>query len=289
MDAKKFGVFIAQCRKEKKMTQAELAERLHVSDKAISRWERGVGFPDINSIEALAEALEVSIMELMKSEKDTQPCEHKDTEEVFHELAELLKHQRNRSRRKCVIALLAYLAATLFGIGIVTVNVGHRLLVVGYLLVTAAAGFAIVGTLLDLYRSVETYKMEMEGLMADKYQKRLRSISVLFIVLGLFGLARYCFFLLRILFTLDEGAAGRDILMSGLYWALAKAGLNLLCGIIGLQTAQKVLPVYATVVIGIIDIAVVAVMQFFDLAIIEIFLLVLPVTLVAFAWKMKSV
>lgn len=41
MEAKKFGQFIAGIRKEKKMTQAELAGKIHVTDKAISRWERG--------------------------------------------------------------------------------------------------------------------------------------------------------------------------------------------------------------------------------------------------------
>lgn len=44
MEAKKFGQFIAGIRKEKKMTQAELAGKIHVTDKAISRWERGLGF-----------------------------------------------------------------------------------------------------------------------------------------------------------------------------------------------------------------------------------------------------
>ena len=42
MDAKKFGAFVADIRKEKGMTQADLAEKIHVTDKAVSRWERGV-------------------------------------------------------------------------------------------------------------------------------------------------------------------------------------------------------------------------------------------------------
>ena len=46
MEAKEFGRFIAGMRKEKKMTQAELAEKIHVTDKAVSRWERGLGLPD---------------------------------------------------------------------------------------------------------------------------------------------------------------------------------------------------------------------------------------------------
>lgn len=45
VEAKEFGRFIAGMRKEKKMTQAELAEKIHVTDKAVSRWERGLGYP----------------------------------------------------------------------------------------------------------------------------------------------------------------------------------------------------------------------------------------------------
>lgn len=57
MDAKVLGSFIAAHRKENHMTQAELAKKIHVTDKAVSRWERGLGFPDINTIEPLADAL----------------------------------------------------------------------------------------------------------------------------------------------------------------------------------------------------------------------------------------
>ena len=82
MEAKKFGQFIAGIRKEKKMTQAELAEKIHVTDKAISRWERGLGFPDIQTLEPLAQVLGISVLELMRSEKkkltgdmDTTDCQ----------------------------------------------------------------------------------------------------------------------------------------------------------------------------------------------------------------------
>ena len=69
MDAIKFGCFVAERRKELKMTQKDLAAKIQVTDKAVSKWERGLGFPDINTIEDLADALDVSIMELMKSER----------------------------------------------------------------------------------------------------------------------------------------------------------------------------------------------------------------------------
>lgn len=72
MDSRKFGEFIATVRKEKGWTQAELAEKLNVTDKAVSRWERGLGFPDINTVKPLADALEVSVSEIMQSEKEVK-------------------------------------------------------------------------------------------------------------------------------------------------------------------------------------------------------------------------
>lgn len=69
MDNIKFGKFIRESRREKGLTQKQLAEMLHVSDKAVSKWENGVGFPDIKLLEPLADCLDVSILELMQSEK----------------------------------------------------------------------------------------------------------------------------------------------------------------------------------------------------------------------------
>ena len=69
MDAQKFGAFIAEMRKARGLTQAALAAQLHVTDKAVSRWERGLGFPDINTMEPLAAALGVTVLELMRAER----------------------------------------------------------------------------------------------------------------------------------------------------------------------------------------------------------------------------
>ena len=77
MDAHKFGAFVARRRKERNMTQADLASKIQVTDKAVSRWERGLGFPDIHIIEPLADALEVSVLELMKEWQRTWLPERK--------------------------------------------------------------------------------------------------------------------------------------------------------------------------------------------------------------------
>lgn len=70
MNAIEFGRFIAHQRKAVGLTQKELAERLLVTDKAVSRWENGHGYPDIEILENLSKALEVSLVELMHSKKN---------------------------------------------------------------------------------------------------------------------------------------------------------------------------------------------------------------------------
>ncbi|MBQ6570116.1 MAG: helix-turn-helix domain-containing protein [Clostridia bacterium] len=62
------GAMIKRLREEKHLTQSQLAEKLAVSDKAISKWETGRGYPDISLVEALAKVLGVSIIELMSGE-----------------------------------------------------------------------------------------------------------------------------------------------------------------------------------------------------------------------------
>lgn len=69
MDNQKIGKFIFSCRKEKGFTQQALAKKLYVTDKAISKWERGLSLPDISSLEPLANILGVSVAELLKGER----------------------------------------------------------------------------------------------------------------------------------------------------------------------------------------------------------------------------
>lgn len=69
IDKKKFGEFIFKLRKEKGMTQKELADQLHVTKQAISKWECGICYPDIVMFECLARAFDISTYELLNGEK----------------------------------------------------------------------------------------------------------------------------------------------------------------------------------------------------------------------------
>ena len=66
---KSIGETIAALRKQKGMTQNELAEKMNVTDKAVSKWERDLSCPDINTISKLADILDVSVEELLKAKK----------------------------------------------------------------------------------------------------------------------------------------------------------------------------------------------------------------------------
>ena len=69
MDALKTGKFIAEKRKEKGLRQQDLADKLHITDKAVSKWERGLSCPDLALLVPLSETLDISVMELLKGEK----------------------------------------------------------------------------------------------------------------------------------------------------------------------------------------------------------------------------
>ena len=75
MDAMKTGGLIAQARREKELTQRDLAERLHVSVQAVSKWERGRSCPDIGLLEPLAEALGLTVTELLSGQRGEEPKE----------------------------------------------------------------------------------------------------------------------------------------------------------------------------------------------------------------------
>lgn len=108
MGTQKFGAFIAQCRKEKSMTQSELAAKIMVTDKAVSRWERGKGFPDINLLLPLAEALEVSVLELMHSERQKDKVQlFQDDTIIVHLMENAVEMNKQNKQQDRIIACIS--------------------------------------------------------------------------------------------------------------------------------------------------------------------------------------
>lgn len=121
MNYKEIGLFISKKRKELNMTQKELADKLNVTDKAVSKWERGLGCPDISILEVLSNILGVSILELLKGrniEGEVIPVVEAD---------DYLKNTINYSKKSLNKKILDLLTIIIVGITsfIVIININH--------------------------------------------------------------------------------------------------------------------------------------------------------------------
>ena len=110
MDVKRTGSFIAEMRKGKNMTQAELAAKLQVTDKAVSRWERGVGYPDITLLEPLAGQLGVTVLDILRGEKTfPDKMTGEETEQTVAETVRLAAVQRRQAVRRVILLAIVML------------------------------------------------------------------------------------------------------------------------------------------------------------------------------------
>lgn len=89
MNQEKIGRFIAECRKNKKLTQEKLAEKLNISDRAISKWERGLNLPDSSIMIELSNILGISVNELLSGEIIKKKDYMNKAEEKLIELKEI--------------------------------------------------------------------------------------------------------------------------------------------------------------------------------------------------------
>ncbi|MXP76290.1 helix-turn-helix domain-containing protein [Lachnospiraceae bacterium WCA-9-b2] len=112
MNAQKTGSLIAAIRKEQNHTQQDLANELGVSSAAISKWERGIGFPDVSLIEPLATSLGITIAELLKGER----IENGDANEYENLLSDVVKVSKNEISKKKKISnwIIAITVAVLY-------------------------------------------------------------------------------------------------------------------------------------------------------------------------------
>ena len=123
MNQEKIGKFILKLRKEKKMTQQELALKIGVTDRAISKWENGRGMPDLSLMKPLCDELGISINELISGEKINKKEYQDRFEENIFNTINYSQKQIKKTRNKYVIiiviiVLFLIVLVTLFGIDI---------------------------------------------------------------------------------------------------------------------------------------------------------------------------
>ena len=91
MDQLKIGKFIAECRKQKNLTQMQLAEKLGITDKAISKWERSIAMPDTSIMLELCDILDISVNELLSGEKISMENNNQKNEQLLLDMAKELE------------------------------------------------------------------------------------------------------------------------------------------------------------------------------------------------------
>jgi transcriptional regulator with XRE-family HTH domain len=147
MNTERFSMFLRQRRKELGLTQEQLAEKLHVSTAAVSKWEVGKSLPDIAKIEDLAAALEVSVLEVLRGEKSAQALPDEPLKEVY---AQTLHSANHQWRRKCAMILMELLLLLPYGFDWLVYRSPGQIdfhgadVLIGALVIVAAAAVFIV-------------------------------------------------------------------------------------------------------------------------------------------------
>ena len=142
MDNLKFGSFIKELRKEKNMTQKELAKKIGLTDKAISKWERGLSFPDITMLNSLAEVFDVDVSEILNGERGKEKINDQDIEKKIQEAVEkvTLKKEKRERRIKILKRTIGIISCVLFVLSF--------LLQIGYLIFLKPRSYVYVSDLL---------------------------------------------------------------------------------------------------------------------------------------------
>lgn len=122
MDQKKTGGFFKELRKEKGMTQEQLAEQLNVSGRTISRWETGKNMPDLDILIEIADFYEVDIRELIDGERKSEKM-NKELEETVLKVADYSNEEKNRLMKRLhilswigVVSFIIFIALEVLGL-----------------------------------------------------------------------------------------------------------------------------------------------------------------------------
>lgn len=100
-DNNKIGKFISKLRKEKGMTQQELGDLLYVTDKAVSKWERGLSLPDVTILNKLADILSVSVSEILDGKRNEK--EYIDIDKKIEEVTIQMEVNQKKRLRKYLV------------------------------------------------------------------------------------------------------------------------------------------------------------------------------------------
>lgn len=181
MDQKKFGSFLRELRKEKQLTQEQLAERFGVTSRSVSRWETGSNMPDLSILEELADFYDVDIRDIIDGERKGEDM-NKEEKERLQLVADYAETEKNTLLMRLRIFSIVGLISLIAGLTMMVISRDNNLPVYDYLMGTLM-GVAIGALLVAVFYStgvLENMRKRKRTLM-----KVLLVISIL-ILLGTF-------------------------------------------------------------------------------------------------------
>ena len=120
MDQLKIGKFIAECRKDKNFTQAQLAEKLHITDKAVSKWERGNAMPDSSIMLELCDILGISVNDLLSGERVNMENNDQHNDKLLLEMAKEIEKKNKTIWSSMWVIMITSITALIGGLVIVS-------------------------------------------------------------------------------------------------------------------------------------------------------------------------
>ena len=144
MDQIKIGKFIVECRKKNKLTQMQLAEKLNITDRAISKWENGRSLPDSSIMLELCNELKISVNELLSGEVIDMKEYDKKSEELLLELAKQ-DELKNKKLMTSMWTILITSAIFYIGILLLAVNTLEEGILLGTIICVSTIIFVIAG------------------------------------------------------------------------------------------------------------------------------------------------
>lgn len=160
MDQAKIGRFLKDLRKEKSLTQEQLAEQFHISRRTVSRWETGSNLPDLDILIEMADYYEVELRELLDGERKSEKMDQK-LEETVLKVADYSNEEKQQlTKRMHLLFIGGFIAAVIYMILLFTDNADNFL---GGLCQGITFGMMIVGVIMTskYAAKIRAYKMRL--------------------------------------------------------------------------------------------------------------------------------
>ncbi len=179
MDQVKIGKFIAECRKSVNLTQMQLAEKMNITDRAVSKWERGMSMPDTSIMMELCDILKITVNELLSGEKIKMENNNQKNEQLLLDMAKELERKNKTIWKNMWVIMIISMMALLGGLFAVALfmpeGVWQLVVIIGLCVVFLVPCFYAV----KLEISVGAYKCKNCGYeIVPKYSQALNAMHM---------------------------------------------------------------------------------------------------------------